>query len=115
MWQFNLPTFRIIKLQDKGAEIETPYASRGENGEEVSPFRPIRGLGERCELPKQDLMGQSLGRKRIWGILSVAERLLLKENHVIRETFITAFSPWIVTKHQLAKMAHVRHVKSGIW
>jgi len=50
--------------------------------------------------------GKALGRKRIWGILSVAERLWLKENQVFRETFITAYiSARTVTGHQLAKIA----------
>jgi len=56
------------------------------------------------------------GRKRIWGILSVAERLWLKENQVFRETFIAAYrSARTVAGHQLAKIAPVRHLKTDIW
>ena len=40
----------------------------------VTPIQ-LRGLGERRELPSGVQDG-----KRIWGILSVAERLWLKEN-----------------------------------
>jgi len=46
-------------------------------------------LGERRELPQRG-PGRSPGRKRIWGVLSVAERLWLKENQIFSETFITA-------------------------
>jgi len=67
----------------------------------------LGSLGERRELPQQGL-GRSPGQKRIWGILSVAERLWLKENQVFRETFITA-SARTVTGHHLAKIAPVHY------
>ena len=51
----------------------------------------LGSLGERRELPQQGL-GRSPGQKRIWGILSVAERLWLKENQVFRETFIPGYT-----------------------
>jgi len=48
--------------------------------------------------------------KTIWGTLSVAEHLWLKENQVFRETFITAYtSAQTVTGHQLAKIAPVHY------
>ena len=54
--------------------------------------------------------GWGPGLKRIWDILSVAERLWLKENQVFRETFITAYtSARTVTGHQLAKIATVHY------
>jgi len=46
----------------------------------------LGGLGERRELLQRG-PGWSPGRKRIWGILSVAEGLWLKENQVFRKTF----------------------------
>ena len=71
--------------------------------------QPTRVFGERRELPQRG-PGQSPCRKRIWGILSVSERLWLKENQVFRETFITAYtSSRTVTGHQLAKIAHVHY------
>ena len=52
----------------------------------------------------------SPGRKRIWGILSVAERLWLKENQVFRDPFVTAYtSARTVSGHQLAKTAPVHY------
>ena len=69
----------------------------------------LGGLEERRELPRRG-PERSPGRKRICGILSVAERLWLKENKVFRETFITAYtSTRTVTGHQLAKIAPVRY------
>jgi len=107
MWR-RLPTFRKWNLGQgaKGAEIEKPQASRGWRMGRGFPLSSrLRGLGERRELPQRG-PGQSPNRKRIWGILSVAERLWLKENQVFRETFITAYtSTRTVTGHQLAKIA----------
>ena len=69
----------------------------------------LGGLGERRELPQRG-PGRALGRNRIWGILSVAELLWLKENQVFRETFITAYtSSRTVTGHHLAKIAPVHY------
>jgi len=68
-----------------------------------------RGSGEHRELPQRG-PGWIPGRKRIWGILSVAERLWLKKNQVFCETFITAYtSARTVTGHQLAKIAFVHY------
>jgi len=78
-------------------------ASRGWGmGREYPPPQPTKGSG-----------GASARPKRIWGILSVAERLGLKEH--IRDTFVTAYtSAQTITGHQLAKTAPVHYsVNSG--
>jgi len=73
-------------------------------GRGYPPPQPTRESGEHRELPQRG-PGQSLGRKRIWDILSVAERLWLKENQVFCETFKKAYtSARTVTGHQLAKI-----------
>ena len=78
-------------------------------GRGYPPPQPIRGSGERRELPQRS-PGRAAGRNRIWGILSVAELLWLKENQVFRETFITAYTiARTVTGHQLAKIATVHY------
>ena len=54
----------------------------------------VDGMGNgEGELPNRPggLWG-SRGQKRIWRILSVAERLWFKDNQVFRETFITAYT-----------------------
>ena len=67
----------------KGAEIETPKASRGEGyGEGVSPL-PSRlgGLGERRELPQRG-PGRSPGRQRILGIFQGHRSLLVEKKQL---------------------------------
>ena len=71
------------------------------------PPQPTRRSGGALWAPSAG-PGADPRRKRIWGILSVAERLWLKENQVFCETFITAYtSARTVTGHQLAKIAPV--------
>ena len=78
-------------------------------GRGYPPPQLTRGSGEHRELPQRG-PGQSPGRKRIWGIFSITERLWLKENQVFRETFITAYtSARTVIGHQLAKIAPVHY------
>ena len=69
----------------------------------------LGSLGERRDLPQRGPRGGAPA-EIIWGILSVAERMWLKENQVFRETFITAYtSARTVTGHQLAKIATVHY------